>query len=163
MAELNFTPRQILNRAIGKEEQAKMMYEIYAGKVEDPNGKKLLKELAQEESRHKETLEKIDPEKPGTFKARKVSSAEFSDFSNRPQITKESTMQEVLKYAIAEESDAIDFYSSIAEFATDKKLVNLRTDSPPKKEGTSRNWSACTTRCFSRRIEAGMTSWSRGK
>ncbi len=123
MAE--FTPRQILNRAIGKEEQAKMMYEIYAQKVEDPQSKKLLRELAQEEIRHKEALEKIDPEKPGAFKARKVSSAEFSDFSNRPQITKESTMQEVLKYAIAEEADALDFYSSIAEFATDKKLVNL--------------------------------------
>lgn len=125
MAELNFTPRQILNRAIGKEEQARMMYEIYSEKVEDPKSRQLLKELAQEELRHKETLQKIDPEKPGTFKARKVSSAEFSDFSNRPQITKESTMQEVLRYAIAEEADALNFYSSIAEFATDKKLVNL--------------------------------------
>jgi len=135
MAELNFTPRQILNRAIGKEEQAKTMYEIYAGKVEDPQSKKLLKEFAQEELRHKETLERIDPDKPGNFKAPKISGGEFSDFSNRPEITKESTMQEVLKYAIAEEVDALNFYSSIAQFATDKKLVSLLNKLAAEEKG----------------------------
>ncbi|MBI4830656.1 MAG: hypothetical protein HY801_03695 [Candidatus Lindowbacteria bacterium] len=87
MADRNFTPRQILNRAIGKEAEAKMMYEIYAEKVEDPRSKQLLKELALEEMGHKLALEKVDPEHPGTFKSPNISSSKFSDFSERPQIT----------------------------------------------------------------------------
>ena len=35
MGYRNFTPQQILSRAIGKEEEARMMYEIYAEKVEN--------------------------------------------------------------------------------------------------------------------------------
>jgi rubrerythrin len=135
MAVSNFTPRQILNRAIGKEVQANTMYEIYAEKVEDPKSKKLLKELAKEELAHKEALEKIDPDKPGTFKAPKISSREFSDFSNRPEITKESSMQEVLKYAIAEEADALNFYSSLAEFTDNKKLVNVLNGLAAQEKG----------------------------
>ncbi len=125
MADRNFTPRQILNRAIGKEAEAKMMYEIYAEKVEDPRSKQLLKELALEEMGHKLALEKVDPEHPGTFKSPNISSSKFSDFSERPQITKQSTMQEVLQYAIAEEQDAFNYYTSLVDYASDKKLLNL--------------------------------------
>jgi rubrerythrin len=102
-----------------------MMYEIYAEKVEDPRSKKLFKELAQEELGHKYALEKINPDHPGAFKCPTVSSAEFSDFSNRPEISKESTMQEVLQYAIAEEQDAFNYYTSLADYASDKKLHDV--------------------------------------
>ncbi|RJP75038.1 MAG: hypothetical protein C4532_01245 [Candidatus Abyssobacteria bacterium SURF_17] len=125
MGDRNFTPRQILNRAIGKEVEAKTMYEIYAQKVKEPQSKRLLEELAREELGHKHALEKINPDTPGTFKAQKISSSEFSDFSDRPKITKESTMQEVLRYAIAEEADAFNFYSSLSNYADDKKLRDL--------------------------------------
>ena len=60
MGYRNFTPSQVLNRAIGKEEQAKTMYEIYAERVEDKQGRQLLQELAKEELGHKLALEKID-------------------------------------------------------------------------------------------------------
>ncbi len=124
MGTNDFTPRQILNRAIGKEVEAKTMYEIYAGKVEDKQSKGLLKELAQEELGHKQALEKIDPDDAGTFKTPKISRSELSGVSDRPQISKEATMQEVLKYAIAEEVDAFDFYSSLTKHAGES-LQNL--------------------------------------
>jgi rubrerythrin len=121
---MDFTPRQLINRAIGKETQARTMYEIYAEKVQDNQGKRLLKELAQEELGHKQTLEKIDPERPGSFMTQKISTAEFVEFS-QPELTKESTMQEVLRYAIAEEMQAFSFYTSLAEQAADSTLRNL--------------------------------------
>jgi rubrerythrin len=120
-----FSPRQLLNRAIGKEVQASTMYEIYADKVEDKQGKKLLKELAREELGHKQTLEKIDPEEPGAFRSQTIPTGEFIEFSDAPAITKESTMQEVLRYAIGEELDAFNFYSSLAQQADNTTLRNL--------------------------------------
>ncbi len=125
MPGTEFTPRQLLQRAIGKEVEAKTMYEIYAEKVEDRQGKSLLRELAQEELGHRQVLEKIDPEKPGVFKSQKIATGEFLEFSESPQLTPSSTMQEVLKYAIAEEIDAFNFYESLSEQAADSKLRNL--------------------------------------
>lgn len=121
----NFTPSQLLNRAIGKEEQARMLYEIYAEKVEDPQGKKLLQELAAEELGHKRALEKVDPENPGTFTATEISAGEFGEFFDRPAISKDATMQEVLRFAIAEEIDAFNFYHSLIGYTKDESFVNL--------------------------------------
>ena len=125
MSYRNFTPSQILNRAIGKEEQARMMYEIYADKIEDKQAQALLREMAQEELGHKLALEKVDPEKPGTFSTPEISRAELSEFFDKPDISKDATMQEVIQYAIGEEQDAFAFYKSLTEYATDETLVNL--------------------------------------
>ena len=121
----NFTPSQVLNRAIGKEEEARMMYEIYAGKVEDRQSKQLLQELANEELGHKRALEKIDPAHPGTFTTQEIPSTAFGESLDRPQISKEATMQEVLKYAIAEEIDAFGFYESLTKYTEDQSFRNL--------------------------------------
>ncbi|RJP21710.1 MAG: hypothetical protein C4520_09300 [Candidatus Abyssobacteria bacterium SURF_5] len=125
MAGKDFTPRQLINRAIGKEVEANMMYEIYAEKVEDEQGKSLLKELAREELAHKHTLEKINPEKPGAFKSQSLPTGEFIEFADRPQITKQSTMQEVLRYAIGEEMEALSFYTSLSEYAGNEEVRGL--------------------------------------
>ncbi len=125
MGYRNFTPEQILNRAIGKEEEARMMYEIYADKVEDRQSKQLLRELAKEELGHKRALEKIDPAKPGTFTAPQISSGEFGEFFDRPEISKEAGMQEVLRYAIAKEVDAFNFYDTMTKYTSDKDFLNL--------------------------------------
>jgi rubrerythrin len=125
MGMRNFTPQQILNRAIGKEVEAKTLYELYARKVQDKQSKKLLQELAQEELGHKQILEKIDPDKPGTFTKPTIAKSEFADFTERAEMTKEATMQEVLRFAIGEEVDAFNFYTSILPFAGDEKTRNL--------------------------------------
>lgn len=125
MGYRNFTPSQVLNRAIGKEEEAKTIYEIYAEKVEDPQSKKLLQEMAKEELGHKRALEKVDPENPGTFTATEISSGEFGEFFDRPQLSKNASMQEVLRFAIAEEVDAFSFYNALTKYANDENFLNL--------------------------------------
>jgi len=125
MGYRNFTPRQLLNRAIGKEQEASTLYEIYADKVDDPQSKKLLQELAKEELGHKLALEKIDPESPGTFTTTEISGGEFGEFFDRPQISKDATMQEVLRFAIAEEADAFTFYSSLTKYTRDDSFIDL--------------------------------------
>jgi rubrerythrin len=70
-------------------------------------------------------LEKVDPEKPGTFSASEISRAELSEFFDKPEISKEATMQEVIQYAIGEEQDAFAFYKSLTEYAADETLINL--------------------------------------
>jgi rubrerythrin len=125
MGYRNFTPSQLLNRAIGKEEEARMIYEIYSEKVEDAQSKKLLLELSKEELGHKLALEKIDPENPGTFTVTEISSGEFGEFFDRPKISKEAGMQEVLRFAIAEEIDAFNFYDTLTKYTKDENFLNL--------------------------------------
>jgi rubrerythrin len=125
MGYRNFTPSEILNRAIGKEEQAKTLYEMYADMVENRHAKMLLQEMAKEELGHKLALEKINPEDPGVFTATEISSGEFGEFFDRPQISKDSSLQDILRFAIAEEADAFNFYSSLTKYSKDDKLVNL--------------------------------------
>ena len=125
MAYRNFTPQQVLNRAIGKEVQARMMYQIYAEKVEDRQARNLLEELAREELGHKEILEKIDPDRPETFKVSEISGDTFEEFFDRPEISKSATLQEVLRYAIAEETDAFNFYDSMTAYTDDETFQNL--------------------------------------
>ena len=125
MGHRSFTPSQLLNRAIGKEVEARMMYEIYAEKAGDRQTRELLQELAREELAHKTALEKIDPDHPGTFKAPEISGGELGEFFDRPEISKEATMREVLEYAIAEEADAFNFYSFLAGYTDDENFLNL--------------------------------------
>lgn len=125
MGYRNFTPQQILSRAIGKEEEARMMYEIYAEKVENRQSKELLQDLAKEELGHKLSLEKIDADKPGTFSTPEISSGEFGEFFDRPEISKEADMQEILRYAIAKEVDAFNFYTTMTKYTSDDNFLNL--------------------------------------
>ena len=125
MGNRNFTPRQVINRAIGMEEEARMMYEIYSEKVENAQARSLLEELAREELGHKLALEKIDPDNPGTFKSSELSSGEIGEIFDKPQISKEATMQEVLRYAISEETGAFNFYNSLAAYVADENFLNL--------------------------------------
>lgn len=125
MSNRDFTPSQILNRAIGKEEEARMMYEIYAEKVKDKQSSSLLKELALEEQGHKRALEKVDPDNPGTFKSAEISGSEFDVIFDKPEISKEATMQEVIRYAISEEQDAFNFYKSLTEHVADPTFIDL--------------------------------------
>lgn len=53
------TYEELLRMAIKNEERSQRLYESTAKLVTDPNMKKLLRVLAQEESTHKERLEKI--------------------------------------------------------------------------------------------------------
>ncbi len=121
----NFTPAQALSRAIGKEEEAKMIYEIYAQKVDDAHSRKLLEELAKEELGHKLALEKIDAEDPGIFTATEISTGEFGEFFDRPSLSKDATIQEVLRFAIAEEIDAYSFYETMKKYTKDESFASL--------------------------------------
>ncbi len=125
MGYRNFTPKQLLNRAIGKEQEAQTLYEIFAGKAEDPQSKKLLEDLAKEELGHRLALEKIDPDNPGTFTATEISRGEFGEFFDRPQISHDATAQDVLRFAIAEEVEAFNFYSSMTKYTKDENFTNL--------------------------------------
>jgi rubrerythrin len=125
MTNRTFTPSQIINRAIGKEEQANTLYEMYADLVENRQSKLILQELAQEELGHKRLLEKVDPESPGTFNATTISTVEFNEYFDRPQLSKDSSMQDVIQFAIGEEIDAFNFYNSLKKYAQDENFINL--------------------------------------
>ena len=68
------TWEQILNRAIAKEREAHSNYLALAGWVKDPGSQQMLRDLAEEERKHKEILEKWQggkiPGSPPSYLAR---------------------------------------------------------------------------------------------
>lgn len=112
MSLRTMSSREILARAIGKEQEAYLLYKLYAGRVEDYGGKVLLEDLAEEELKHKETLENFDEKRVEGSQAKKIQDVRISDFLTRGLISRDSKIQDVLIYAIKEEEDAHRFYSS---------------------------------------------------
>jgi len=105
---------QILNRAIAKEQEAFSNYRALAKWVDNPGGKQMLSELAEEERRHKEILEGW---KEGKMRGKPPSSlpdsrllVEGRDF----KVDKDLTPEEAVRLAIREEERAFSFYQDLS-------------------------------------------------
>ncbi len=117
--------REVLVRAIGKEEEAYFFYELYAGRFENSGSKILLEELAEEELKHKETLKNLDEKKADDFPAEKIQDVHISDFLMRGPMRKDANIQSVLTYAIKEEEDAQRFYSLWVGYVADETVSRI--------------------------------------
>lgn len=117
--------REILARAVGKEQEACLFYKLYAGQVEDYGSKVLLEELAEEELRHKETLENFDEKKVEGSRSEKIEDVRISDFLTGGLINREAKIRDVLIYAIKEEEAAHRFYSSWIGYLEDETISGI--------------------------------------
>ncbi|MDH7500514.1 MAG: ferritin family protein [candidate division NC10 bacterium] len=116
---------QLLNRAIAKEQEAFSNYQALAKWVNDPGGKQMLSELAQEEKSHREILEGW---KQGKMKGGLSSSlpdsgllAEGRDF----KVDKDLTPQEAVRLAIREEERAFSFYQDLSRGLEEGEVKKL--------------------------------------
>jgi rubrerythrin len=109
------TWEQILNRAIAKEGEAHSNYLALAGWVRDPGSQQMLRDLAEEERKHKEILEKwqggkIPGSPPPTLPDLGVA-GNRRDF----KLDKDLTPEEAVRAAIREEEMAHSFYESLGK------------------------------------------------
>lgn len=105
-----------LNRAIEMEKQS---YSLYVGAQEIatyPESKQMLKELAEDEKRHRERLEKAknSGEISQLGALQKVTDLGILNHVSESSLSQESTYQDILIFAGKREKETHDYYSEMA-------------------------------------------------
>ncbi len=114
--------------AIGQEIKAANFYREFAGKATHPGVKKMCTEMAVEEDRHKEMLEKLKAGLPSGLATDRVTDLKISDYLRSFRIEPEADQQDLLIAAMKSEARAEQLYLDLAAICTlpDVKEVLLR-------------------------------------
>ena len=113
------TAAGLLKLAAMKENEAHWFYKNAAARVQDPGGQAMLKELAEEELKHKDLLESFDPAKVKDWKQTHVTDLRISDFLEEKVISEDSSPQEIMIYAMKREDKAQEFFEKAASGTSD--------------------------------------------
>ncbi|MFQ5965608.1 MAG: ferritin family protein [Candidatus Scalinduaceae bacterium] len=121
------TLKEILDMAIQKEEDAYTFYCQSEDIVKDPSAKELLKEFANIELKHKNRLKDFDLNKieEQHHNLKQPHDLHISQYLLDKEITKDSTIQEIMIHAMKREQKAYDFYNDMAKIVTSIDVKNL--------------------------------------
>ncbi len=115
---------EILDFAIGKEEEAAAFYTDLAGRVDKPWMKKVFEEFANEEKGHKAKLQAVKRGKQLVPAAKKVLDLKLADYLIDGEITADIDYQEALIVAMKAEKSAYKLYTNLADTTDDENLRN---------------------------------------
>lgn len=119
----NFDLKQLLFRAIAKEQEAASLYQSYAKVSKDEAVKLLLVELVLEENKHQKLLESLLQNKAKRPSQRKnLVDLKLTDHIQVGPVTKDSDDKHLLLHAIKQEIAARQFYLDNKEHADSDKL-----------------------------------------
>ncbi len=113
---------EVLDFAIGQEEQAHDFYMELAGKMQRGWMKEIFEHFAQEENGHKRKLLEIKSGKLLTGSSKKVLDLKLSEYLTDVEPGPEMDYQEALVVAMKKEKKAFKMYSDIAEATDDENL-----------------------------------------
>ena len=105
---------EVIEFAIGKEQEAVDFYSDMAERTQSPSGKIMFNELADMERGHKTKLQKLDT---GYFTSKELKPPEdlkISDYLVDVELTPESSYQDILLYAAKREQSAFNLYTDLA-------------------------------------------------
>lgn len=121
--------KAILEAAVKIEEQSYALYKMAQEKVNYTSSKKFLKELAQEELKHKEKLLAIMEKKEEISElglhAKKIQDLKIVDVMKDTTLSKDVDYQKILVYAAKREKATYEYYSSLALGLEGTKIGNL--------------------------------------
>jgi rubrerythrin len=129
MSETKHEIEQILQRAIGFEEQARDFYTGAVTMVKQPHVQAVLRDLAKEEVKHKERLEKllagntealVSVEKRG-----QIQDLKLAEYLVAPDLDENASFQDVLVVAMHREKSSHEFYSTMATIAGETQTQEL--------------------------------------
>ncbi|MEE9910441.1 MAG: ferritin family protein [Deltaproteobacteria bacterium] len=112
--------KKIITHAVGQEVEAFTYYSKVSEKTKDANLKRLFKDLAEEEAKHKKTLEKYLMK--GAAKIHFSESADYkvADTLPTPPLTPDLKPVDGLVIAIKKELEAMQMYTQLAKTSTDE-------------------------------------------
>ncbi len=110
--------KAILEAAVKMEEQSYALYSMAQGKVEYSSSKKLLKELAQEELKHKEKLLAVirnEGKVAGLGACTKIQDLKIVDAMKDTALSEDADYQRILVFAAKREKATYEYYNSLAK------------------------------------------------
>ncbi len=114
-----------LDMAIKKEVEAHTLYRSVARKMDDPAARTLLAELAEEEVRHRALLEELTGDQAASFKPPQGRSRNIVNYLTSKPLRADSSLQQILVYAMKREDEARAFYQTMARAADNADLRAL--------------------------------------
>ncbi len=121
------TLKEILDRATQNEVNAYTFYSRAVDIVKDPSAKVLLKEFADIELKHKNKLENFDLSKIDEehHKLTQPHDLHISQYLLEKEINPDSTIQDIMIYAMKKEQKAYEFYNEMAKVVSSIEVKNL--------------------------------------
>jgi len=116
---------EILDFAIGQEEQAAQFYIDLAGRMERPWMSKIFKEFSKEEEGHKRKLLEVKAGKKLLSAAQKVLDLKIGDYLTDVEPSPDLDYQQALVVAMKKEKKAFKMYTDLAEATDDANLQNV--------------------------------------
>jgi rubrerythrin len=116
---------EILDFAIGQEEQAAKFYIDLAGRMDRPWMSKIFKDFSKEEEGHKRKLLEVKAGKKLLSAAQKVLDLKIGDYLTDVEPGPDLDYQQALVVAMKKEKKAFKMYTDLAEATDDANLQNV--------------------------------------
>ncbi|MBD3219010.1 MAG: rubrerythrin [candidate division Zixibacteria bacterium] len=116
---------EILDFAIGKEEEAAEFYTDLAGRMDKPHIKEMFEKIAQEEKGHKAKLLAAKEGKTLQKSEKKILDLKIGDHLELVELTPNLDFQDALILAMKAEKNAFKLYNSLAEQADDPAIRDM--------------------------------------
>jgi len=115
----------VINSAIEREIESAELYTGLSKRASKSGVEIFFKELAGEERKHKELLEKILNEEKVELKLKDVPDLKISDYVTEQEYSDEMSYQDALIMAMNNEENARDLYNFLAETTLDPELQKV--------------------------------------
>lgn len=123
MKEKDF--KEVITFAIRKEAEAYNLYKTYSRLVKTPGLKTMFEELAQQEQKHREILERVERKDVSDYKFKKIPDLKIADYVEKEEFSPDMDYASALRFAIKREEGSLKLYRHLAEGADDPELKKL--------------------------------------
>ena len=117
--------KEVITFAIRKEAEAYNLYTTYGQLVKDPGAKAMFGELAEEEQKHREVLQRGEKKDITGYKLEKIPDLKISDFIDEEKFSPDMDFASALRLAIKREEHAFKLYTHMAGGTDDPELKML--------------------------------------
>lgn len=122
------TIKEIIDFALEKEAESKALYENLAKQTNLGRVAAIFKELAEQEEKHYQALEKINVEQLPNLDPDKIPDLKISEYLQEVSYSADMSFQDILVFAMKNEERAHSLYKGLAQHTNDvdlKKLFNF--------------------------------------
>ncbi|MFQ6002136.1 MAG: ferritin family protein [Candidatus Zixiibacteriota bacterium] len=123
MEEKDF--KEAITFAIRKEAEAYNLYKTYSQLTKTPGMKQMFEELAQEEQRHRQILEKVGKKDVSEYRLKKIFDLKIGDYVDQEEFSPDMDYASALRFAIKREEHSLKLYNHMAEGTEDPELEKL--------------------------------------
>jgi len=117
--------KEVITFAIRKEAEAYNLYTTYSQLVKNPGTKVMFQELAKEEQKHREMLQRVEKKDVSEYELKKIPDMKISDFVDEQEFSPDMDYASALRLAIKREENSLRLYNHLTEGTENPELEKL--------------------------------------